>query len=287
LFWPLVHFKSLDKLLPLVDRIYDLDGRYGKFIEHFIHKNGFVERVDTGIFKFEGKSFHDTISYELVNYKPKWIPYLDTFHCGDKKGDKVTLKNQDGMISISGRENPFYTEMKFSKLYDKEIPENRSKWLEYRQDWALRSDCGEALYGGHQVVAYSKDIVSCKTCGKQYVVMDKNIFQFDDSYVCGRCSVKLTAGKWAGWRVAKSEGVELFNGDIVSKYDDTVQTAKGVGMVGHAGVYTAPVGTSYYKSAEQSTLDLGKCTTSKYYDAGTLVTEPVYWVDDYTMRMWK
>ena len=289
LFWPKVYFKSLNRVLPLVDRQYDIDGRYNKAIQQFAQEGGFVVRLNQNEFKYKGKIFTDRVEYTLLDYRPKYIPYADTFLYGDKNGDKVVLNNECGTFTLRGNdgENPFFVTMVFSKVHSKEIPESRATHLTYRDDWALTAKCKNAKYKGHSITALSADVVACKTCGNNHLNIDPNIFTTDGGYVCNKCSTLLTAGEWTGWRVARADAVELFNGNMAYKEDLLVDTPEGKGILGSGGVCEHFYTTSYTKTAEQTEFDMGKFPKGNWSTVGSVMEAPIYYVDKYTGNLWK
>jgi hypothetical protein len=286
LFWPKVYFKKLDKVLPMVDKQYDIDGRYSKFIQHFAQESGFVLRLNQNEFRFGDKSFIDRVEYSLLDYKPKYVPYADTFLYGEKSGDKVVLNNENGAFTLRGNDggNPFFVTMVFSKHYNKEIPENRATHLEYKDDWVLTGDCRTAKYKGHNISALYTDVVTCKSCGNNHLNIDANIFASDGGHACNKCSVLLTAGEWLGWRVAKADAVELFNGKMAYKEDFLVDVSGGKGILGSGGVCEHFYTTSYAKTSEQVELELGKFPKGDWATVGSVIETPVYYVDNYTGR---
>lgn len=239
LLWPSIYFTELNKNLPFVDRIFDIDGRFREHLIHFAKSQGFVyrkfnkkagefETEDSdgkqteyrSTFVYKDKVFTDKIQYQIDEYKMKLIPYVDTLVFADKVVgvERYILNNDSGDIKLRQMGgNPLYEETVFSKYYNREIRKKDSVFLLYKRDWVFQDD----TYLINEDYFLREDCITCEVCGGHHLETE-SVNSIEDSSLCSGCAVPITRGKFKGQYTTTANIIEVYNG-IAYKEDDFIE----------------------------------------------------------------
>lgn len=224
LLWPSINFARYNKKLPLMDRVFDTDGRFAKLMDLFAQANSIVRRKGQQHFRFNEEDFEARIEFPLDEYNIEYVPFLDTMNYAIKNGKIVTLYNyhKEGAIGLLSGENPFNLPMVFSKYLNKELPKKHAMRLEYIDDWGTRDDCYCFESGNY----LKKDCLACATCNDLFYIKDSRLHtSVLGEPICTKCGKEIQAGTYRGL-YARERDILMVNKRRIYKNDEALVCTK-------------------------------------------------------------
>lgn len=162
LYWPEIYFPELKKTLPLIDRVFTVDGKDLYQFDKYALNNDCVIRTEYKHFVYKEEGFDDKIEYKLDYWEEKDIdfwPYLDTLYLFTKDGYLRNYINSE----IEGKAVSCH-------LTDGSIPYNWGKvWSNYH-DCYLEEENAIQLHGDY-FDRNSEIVVRCPYC-QRYEIKD-------------------------------------------------------------------------------------------------------------------
>lgn len=226
IYWPEIYFDKIKKSLPLIDRIYTVDGKDYPQFENYAFNNNCVLRLSYDRFLYKGKEFKCKIDFKLKTLNIDFWPYMDTFCWITEEGvlsnyisnNAVELDNTEG-------QNPFHDGEVYSEYEGCHLDEDSAVYSEYLSSFISEDS---AVHVSDDYFPIDSDFISsCENC-EEYILSEECITSYNGDDLCRDCFIEITAGKYEGEYASVNDDniIETYDGKLCH-IDDCVELENG------------------------------------------------------------
>lgn len=212
IYFPEIYFSKLKKTLPLISRVYTIDGKDNCQFEKYALKHDCVLALSDTRFLFQGNEFECNIEFKLKDMNIDFWPYMDVL-CYIT--EECTLNNHCNGCAMESTEgcNPFENdEGEWSEYYDDYVPYDCAVYSHHVESMIHIDNA--VRVNGEWYPEDSDAISNCDSCNE--TGLSRNMIQlYDGDYLCDDCIIELDAGEHEGEYAGKHDRdvVETYNGE--------------------------------------------------------------------------